>query len=118
MVIHSEIDIRESLSLLVGPLSQMETEKLPFEFVRANYDELLKHLPTGGGFEVGAMLPFVGGNACDPSSREEFVRFFEDRSKKFTGGQHNYDQVLEAIRLCEAQKSARAADVAAFFAKE
>ena len=53
------------------------------------------------------MLPFVGGIACDPSSRQEFVRLFEDRSKKFTGGQHNYDQVLENIRLCEAQKSAR-----------
>jgi alanyl aminopeptidase len=118
MMLHSEIDIRESLALLIGPLNQTETEKLPFEFVRANYDELLKHLPTGGGFDAGAILPFVGGSACDPSSREEFVRFFEDRSKKFTGGQHNYDQVLESVRLCEAQKSARAADVAAFFAKE
>jgi hypothetical protein len=26
--------------------------------------------------------------------------------------------VLESIRLCEAQKSARAADIAAFFAKQ
>ena len=118
MVIHSEIDVRESLSLLIGPLGQRETERLPFEFVRANYDELLKHLPTGGGFDAGAMLPLVGGNACDPSARQEFVRFFEDRSKKFTGGQHYYDQVLESVRLCEAQKSARAAEIAAFFAKE
>ena len=67
MVIHSDIDIRESLALLFGPLGQPETEKLPFEFVKANYDELLKRLPTGGGFEAGAMLPFVGGNACDRS---------------------------------------------------
>ncbi len=118
MVIHSEIDVRESLSLLVGPLGQPETEKLPFEFVKANYDALLKRLPSGGGFDAGAMLPFVGGSACDPSSRQEFVRFFEDRSKKFTGGQHNYDQVLESVRLCEAQKSARAAEIAAFFTKE
>jgi aminopeptidase N len=118
MVIHSEIDIRESLSLLVGPLGARETEKLPFQFVKANYDELLKHLPTGGGFDAGAMLPFVAGNACDESSRQEFVSFFEERAKKFTGGPHNYDQVLESIRLCEAQKAARAADIAAFFAKQ
>ena len=59
MVIHSEIDVRESLSLLVGPLGQPETEKLPFEFVKANYDELLKRLPTGGGFDAGS--------ACCPS---------------------------------------------------
>jgi alanyl aminopeptidase len=118
LVIHSEIDARESLSLLVGPLGQRETEKLPFEFVRANYDELLKHLPVGGGFEAGSMLPYVGGNSCDEASRQEFVGFFEERAKKFTGGQHTYDQVLESIRLCEAQKSARAADIAAFFAKQ
>ena len=118
LVIHSEIDVRESLSLLIGPLGQRETENLPFEFVKANYDELLKRLPTGGGFDAGAMLPYVGGNACDAGSRQEFVGFFEDRVKKFTGGPHSYDQVLESIRLCEAQKTARAADIAAFFAKE
>ncbi len=118
MVIHSEIDIRESLYLLLGPPSARETEKLPFEFVKANYDELLKHLPTGGGFDAGAMLPRVASNACDQASRQEFVGFFAERSKKFTGGAHSYDQVLETIRLCEAQKSARAADIAAFFAKQ
>jgi alanyl aminopeptidase len=118
MVIHSEIDVRESLSLLIGPLGQPETEKLPFEFVKANYDALLKRLPTGGGFDAGAVLPFVGGSACDPSSRQEFVQFFEERSRKFTGGQHSYDQVLESVRLCEAQKSARGAEIAAFFAKQ
>ena len=118
MLIHSDIDIRESLALLLGPLGQPETERFPFEFVKANYDELLKRLPTGGGFDAGAMLPFVGGSACDAGSRQEFVSFFEDRAPKFTGGQHNYDQVLESIRLCEAQKSSRGADIAAFFAKQ
>jgi alanyl aminopeptidase len=118
MLIHSDIDIRESLALIFGPLSQPETEKLPFEFVKANYDELLKRLPSGGGFDAGAYLPFVGSTACDEPSRQEFVAFFEERAKKFTGGQHNYDQALESIRLCEAQKSARAADIAAFFAKQ
>ena len=118
MLIHSDIDIRESLALIFGPLGQPETEKLPFEFVKANYDELLKHLPSGGGMDAGAYLPFVGGAICDEASRQEFVAFFEERAKKFTGGPHNYDQVLESIRLCEAQKSARAADIAAFFAKQ
>jgi alanyl aminopeptidase len=118
MLIHSDIDIRESLTLIFGPLGQPETEKLPFEFVKANYDELLKRLPIGGGVEAGAYLPFVGGTACDEASRQEFVAFFEERAKKFTGGPHNYDQALESIRLCEAQKTARAADIAAFFAKQ
>jgi alanyl aminopeptidase len=118
MMLHSNIDIRESLALLFGPLGQPDTQQLPFEFVKANYDELLKRLPSGGGFDAGAMLPFVGANSCDERSRQEFVGFFEDRAKKFTGGAHNYDQALESIRLCEAQKSARGGDIAAFYAKQ
>jgi cytosol alanyl aminopeptidase len=118
MVIHSEIDPRESLQLLFGPLSTRETEKLPFEFVKANYDELIKRLPAGGGSDAGAELPRVAWQACDEASRQEFVSFFEERSKKFTGGAHTYDQVLEHIRLCEAQRSEGAGDIAAFFAKQ
>ena len=108
MVIHSDLDIRESLALLFGPLGQVETENFSFEFIKANYDELLKRLPTGAGMDAGAALPFVAGNSCSEASRLEFVSFFEERAPKFTGGQHNYDQVLESIRLCEARKSARA----------
>jgi alanyl aminopeptidase len=118
MSIHSEIDVREAFPLLLRPLGAPETRKLPFEFVKANYDELIKHLPIGGGMDARARLPFVGGGACDEASRLEFVSFFEQRAKEFTGGPHNYDQVLESIRLCEVQKTARTADIAAFFAKQ
>ncbi len=118
LVIHSDIDIRESIALLFGPLGQPETENLPFEFVKANYDVMLDRLPTGAGMEAGAMLPFVAGNACSEASRLEFVAFFGERAPKFTGGRRNYDQVLENIRLCEARKSARAPAIAAFFAQQ
>lgn len=118
LVLHSPIDIRESMNLLWGPLGNRETEKLPFAFVKGNYEELVKRLPTGGGFDAGAMLPFVASNGCDEASRQEFVGFFEERAKKFTGGEHNYKQVLENIRICEVQKGARSADIAAFFAKQ
>jgi alanyl aminopeptidase len=118
LLLHSEIDVREALPLLVRPLGARETQKLPFEFVKANYDELVKHLPIGGGLDARSMLPFVGGSACDEPSRLEFVAFFEQRVKEYTGGPHNYDQALESIRLCEAQKATRSADIAAFFAKQ
>ena len=118
MLIHSEIDVKEAFPLLVRPLGAPETRKLPFEFVKANYDELIKHLPIGGGLDARALLPFVGGGACDEASRLEFVAFFEQRAKAFTGGPHNYDEVLESIRLCEVQKAARTADIAAFFARQ
>jgi alanyl aminopeptidase len=118
MLIHSDIDVKEALPLLLRPLGAPETRKLPFEFVKANYDELVKHLPIGGGLDARAFLPFVGQGSCDEASRMEFVAFFENRAKEYTGGPHNYDQALEGIRLCEVQKAARGADIAAFFAKQ
>ncbi len=115
MLIHSDLDGREAFPLLFGPLGAPQTAKLPFEFVKANYEELVKRLPSGGGTDAGALLPYMGGNFCDAESRQEYVVFFESRAKQFTGGAHNYDQMLEAMRLCESQKAARAGALAAFF---
>ena len=118
LVLNSGLDPREVLFLLLGPLSNPETQRMPFDFVKANYDELIQRLPTGMGQDAGAYLPFVGQALCDDGSRKEFVSFFEDRSKKFTGGPRNYNQTLEVIRLCEAQRAAHAADVEAYFARQ
>ena len=71
-----------------------------------------------GGFDARAMLPSVGQTFCDATSRAEFVNFFENKVKDWVGGPRNYAQVLEGIRLCEAQKAAQSADVAAFFSKQ
>jgi alanyl aminopeptidase len=118
LILKPEMDARETLGLLFGPLGNPQTRDLPFEFVQSNYDALLKRLPTGGGSDAGADLPFIGEAFCDESSRQKFVGFFQDRVKQFTGGPHNYAEVLEGIRLCEARKSAMGADVAEFFAKQ
>jgi len=118
LVLNPEMDARETLGLLFGPLSNPQTRNMPFEFVQSNYDALIKRLPSGGGSDAGADLPFVGGEFCDESSRQKFVDFFRDRVKQFTGGPHNYAEVVEGIRLCEARKSAMGADVAEFFARQ
>ncbi len=118
LVLRPDLDPRETLFVILGPLGNHRTQRLPFEFVRSHYDELLQRLPSGGGFDAGAVLPFVGGGFCDESSRKEFVGFFEDRAKKFIGGPRNYAQALEGIKLCEAQKAAHGADVAAFLEKQ
>jgi len=90
---------------------------LPFEFLKSNYDAILKRLPSEG-FDARADLPSVGRPFCDEASRQEFVNFFQDRVKDWTGGQRNYAQVLEGIRLCEARKAVQGADIAAFFANQ
>jgi cytosol alanyl aminopeptidase len=118
LVIHSDIDTRETARLLYAGLGERATERMPFEFVKANYDEILKHAPSGGGWDFGASLPYSAGSFCDAASEKEYIDFFAERAKKFTGGPRNYDQTLEGIRLCEAQKAAEGADIAAYFAKQ
>ncbi len=115
LMLHSRIDMRETAFLLFGPLGDRATDRMPFEFVKANYDAIVAKAPSGGGFEFGAVLPVSGRALCDESSLKTFENFFEDRSKKFTGGPRNYSQVVESIRLCIAKKTAQSADIDRFF---
>ncbi len=118
LVIHSDIDTRETAGLLYSGLGNPATERMPFEFVKANFDAILKRAPSGGGSDFGAVLPYSAASFCDAAAEKEYVDFFSERAKKFTGGPRVYDQMLEGIRLCEAQKAAQGADVAAYFAKQ
>ena len=81
-----------------------KTEKLRFEFVKSNYDELLKRLPTRCGSDAGTELPCVAGQACDDASRQKFVGSSKSAPKKFTGGHHTYDEVLESMCLFFAKQ--------------
>ena len=114
LLLAPDLDARESFSLLRLPLAYPETEKLPLEFIKSNYDRLLERLPSGGGFEAGASFPVVGSTFCDEPSRHEFTAFFQDRSQQFTGEPRTYAQTLESIGLCEARKAAEGPGVAAF----
>jgi alanyl aminopeptidase len=118
LLIHSDLETQEIAFLIFGPLGEPATERLPFDFVRAHYDELIKRGPSGGDFEYGAILPFVGQAFCDSDAEKEFVSFFERRAGKFTGGPRNYQQALEAIKLCRAQKAAQGTDIADFFVNQ
>ena len=115
LLIHSRIDMRETGFLLFGPLGDRATDRMPFEFVEAHYDEIVAKAPRGGGFEFGALLPATGRAFCDESSLKTFEGFFAERSKNFTGGPRNYSQVVEAVKLCIAKKSAQSADIGRFF---
>jgi alanyl aminopeptidase len=116
LVIHSGIDGRESGPLLYAGIDDPATEDLAFQFVKANYAELVKHLPSGGGSEAGAKLPGVIAG-CDARAEEE-LKFFEERSKEFAGGPRTFQQVKERVKLCEARTAAMGADVAEFFVKQ
>ena len=118
LLVHSDLDFLEIWDVLFGPLQDPSTDSLPFAFVKANGDALLKRAPSGGDFDFGAILPFVGRNICDRGAEDEFVAYFRDRAPTFTGGPRNYQQALEAIDLCVAQKAAQGAEVSAFFSAQ
>lgn len=118
LVIHSDIDTRETTELLYAGINDPATERMPFQFVKAHYDEILKRAPSGGGSDFGAVLPYSAASFCDAASEKEYIAFFGERAKKFTGGPRVYEQTLEGIRLCEAEKAAQAPEIAAYFAKQ
>ncbi|HVO98547.1 MAG TPA: M1 family metallopeptidase [Bryobacteraceae bacterium] len=118
LVIHSDIDTRETIGLLFSGTGNPKTRRMAFEFVKANYDEILKRAPSGGGSDFGAYLPYTASGFCDADSEKEFVDYFAERSKKFTGGPRVYEQALEGIRLCQTQKAAEGADAEAYFARQ
>jgi cytosol alanyl aminopeptidase len=106
LLLAKQFDLREAFyPLLFGPLDERETDRLPFDFVRAHIDELLKLLPGEVGSDFAAALPGVGGPFCDASSRQQFDDFFRERVKGFTGGPRALAQVLERIDLCIQQKA-------------
>ena len=113
-----QFDVRETTGLMFSGLGDPQTQSLPFEFLKAHYDEVLKRVPREGDFDAAAALPFVGQPFCDEPSRRAFVEFFQDRVRNFLGGPRYYAQVLEGIRLCEAQRAAQSEDVSQFFARQ
>jgi alanyl aminopeptidase len=85
LALKPDFDLRESVSLLFGPMGVPETRYLPFEFVKANYDALVARIPAGSTFGFGEFLPFVGGAFCDDKSAEAVKAFFEPKVDRFPG---------------------------------
>lgn len=114
LVLDRDFDLRESGSLLRGPTEIDSTRRLPFEFVKANYDALIARVPAGSTFGFGEFLPFVAAGFCDEPSRTEVAAFFEPKVDRFAGTRRNLAQVLETIRNCTAYRTAQQASVAEF----
>jgi len=91
---------------------------MPFEFVKAHFDEILKDNPNIFGFEFGGMLPRVGQGFCDPASRDQVQAFFGPRASKYSGAPRALAQTLESIDQCIANKAAQGPSVAEFLAKQ
>ena len=116
-VLSGQIPMIEGAALLFAGQGSAATRKLPFEFLQAHYDRIVKDRPTGGGFDFGSVLPQVGATYCDQTSKQELENFFQPRVEKFTGAPRALTQVLEGIDVCIAEQAEQEPGVTAFLQK-
>lgn len=113
-VLSKKVTLADGYVLLFGGLLYSATSKMPFEFVKAHFDEIMKDHPTIFGFDFGSRLPQAGSDLCDSASRSELQAFFEPRVPNYTGAPRALAQVLEGIDLCIASKTAQQPGVTEF----
>jgi alanyl aminopeptidase len=118
-VLTGKIPLADGFPLVVAAGQRWpQTRKIPFEFVKAHFDELMKDKPNMFGFDFGGMLPRVGQGFCDKESRDELQAFFGPLSTKYSGAPRTLTQTLEAIDQCIAHKAAQQASVEGFLADQ
>jgi alanyl aminopeptidase len=117
LVLKPDMDLRESVGLLFGPMSTRAIRALPFEFVKKNYEAIVARIPSGSTFGFAENLPFVGSAFCDQQSSDDVAAFFEPKVDRFAGTRRNLAQTLEYIRICTAIKATQQASVTEFFQK-
>jgi cytosol alanyl aminopeptidase len=114
-VLSGAIRLVDGFPLLLGAGRESpQTRKMPFEFLQAHFDEIMKGHPSIFGVDLGTYLPNVGATFCDAQSRNELQTFFGPRVEQYPGAPRALARVLEGIDLCIAGKTAQEPGVAAF----
>jgi alanyl aminopeptidase len=114
LLLTPEFDLREAIGILVRQLDSPEhIRRLPFQFLKQNFDAVIDRMPTGTSFDMGATLPRLAA-ACDESGAREVEQFFAPHVDRFTGLRRTLAQQLERIRQCAAFKAAQQPAVVEF----
>jgi alanyl aminopeptidase len=114
LLLDPSVDVRELTDLFTAFNDDPATERLPWLFVRENYDRLLPRLPNRLGTHAGSILPASGGALCSEADYGELEAFFKDRIGAISGGERVLAKTLEGIALCDARRRVQAAEVAAW----
>lgn len=83
-----------------------------WDWLRANYDALMKRIPSGHASYLVKLL----GKFCDEARGKELAAFFGPRIDRVPGGPRSLQAASEAIALCAARVKAIGADVLAYYA--
>jgi alanyl aminopeptidase len=104
LLMSGEFDFREVTAW--GFATTAETRHMPFDFIKANLDALLKVLPREVGGDFASYLPAVGNSFCTAAERKELADFFQPKVADWSGADRNLAQTLETIDLCIAKRDA------------
>jgi cytosol alanyl aminopeptidase len=113
LVLGQDFDLRESFTLMTGPMNRPETRQQAYEFLKKNYDAVVARFPR----DYTAYIATSAGAFCDPEHRADAQAFFGERSPKLPGGPRVLAQTLERMDLCIAQKEAQSQSIQAFLSK-
>ncbi len=116
-VLSGRLKLADGFVLLFGGQGSPATRKMPFEFLKAHFDDLMKDNPSIFGTSFGSFLPGVGGSFCDAASRKQLQDYFAPLVGKYDGAARNLAQVLESVDLCIARVAAQRPSVTEFLAK-
>jgi alanyl aminopeptidase len=101
---------RQALSLLSVMMGNEALSDETWDWVKANFTEFVParvpDVRKGG-------MPGLAGNFCSLEKRDEAERFFKTNAAIIPGYERSLQQTLEAIELCAALKSEKAAELKA-----
>jgi alanyl aminopeptidase len=114
LLLTTDFDIRDLMLFFRVFQDTPETERLAWEFVKTNYDNLSGRLPSRLGVGAAASLPAAAGYMCDEKGKDEVAAFFSERFKDVSGGERVLRRVLETIELCGPRRTAQRPGVEKF----
>lgn len=104
------IGLQDAGPFLQVPLGSPKTRHVLYDYIKANYDQLVARLPRfGASFMIRSAVRF-----CDDAHYQDAQAFFGPRAEAVPGGAAALRQSLEEVELCIAYRAQHQASVEQF----
>jgi aminopeptidase N len=100
----------QDLFILVGMLRNPSSQKAAWDFMRQNFDQLMKK--TGGGLGGVGVFLYGAEGFCSAPQATEVKQFFEQHP--FPGTERNQKEVIESINGCVELRDQQRSNLAAW----
>jgi hypothetical protein len=114
LALTDDVEAREAVDLMLDPVTRRETRDQAWAFFRESYDRFIARIPPEWGARY---ILSVGESFCSDAHRDEYKDFFGAKAETFPGGPRRFNQHVERINLCIAEKKLREPAVRAYLEK-